>query len=71
MRSNSDPERLINKPNHEGRTPLYLACLHGNFEVSSYFFANVIFAKLVKVLLEYQGNPHSLSKVPHVLVEFE
>lgn len=33
IRSNSDPERLVNKPNADGWTPLYVACLNGNFEV--------------------------------------
>ena len=39
-RSNSDPERFVNKPNKEGITPLYLACLNGNFEVCCEYLRN-------------------------------
>lgn len=35
MRSYSDPESFVNKTNKEGMTPLYVACLNGNFDVSN------------------------------------
>lgn len=27
------PQRLVNRPNHRGYTPLYIACKNGNIEV--------------------------------------
>ena len=29
----ANPERLANKPDHRGYTPLYIACKNGNLEV--------------------------------------
>ena len=29
-----DPQRLANKPNHRGYSPLYIACKNANFEVN-------------------------------------
>jgi len=48
-----DPEsadRLANKPNFRGYSPLYIACKNGNLE-------------LVKVLLDFKANPFQLCKI--------
>ena len=33
IRTDSDPERIMNKANKEGMTPLYFACMNGNLKV--------------------------------------
>lgn len=33
LRGNNDPERILNKANQNGLTPLYIACLNGNLKV--------------------------------------
>eukprot|EP00347_Sterkiella_histriomuscorum_P001505 403371776 len=47
-----DPNHLINKYNRVSKTPLYVACQHGNLDV-------------VQLLLEQQADPFILSKAGH------
>jgi len=44
------PDRLANKPNFRGYSPLYIACKNGNSE-------------LMKLLLEFKANPFQLCRV--------
>jgi len=44
------PQRLVNRPNHRGYTPLYIACKNGNIE-------------LLKLLIEFKANPYQLCKI--------
>lgn len=46
----ANPERLANKPDHRGYTPLYVACKNGNLE-------------LVKLLIQFQANPYQTCQV--------
>lgn len=45
-----DSQRLTNKPNHRGYSPLYIACKNANIE-------------LLKVLIDFKANPYQLCNV--------
>jgi hypothetical protein len=45
LRSPDDPDRLCNRPYHDGKTPLFAACENGNL-------------KVVETLLRNKANPY-------------